>query len=587
MFLQLMDLATAPTRWIARQMTAGARLAVVGLAVALPLGFVLNAYRTDKGAQVAFSARERDGVAALVPALDLLRTSAKIRVGGQGDLKQAVSATQAADTFDLNEEIAAVTGADPVAAALVVTTEIGNRSNLVLDPDLDSFWVMDAAVVKATTFIDQASKLTTLLASPVPSVPDIALAAGALSSNAAALDVGLTTSVAVTADSQLAGDIDGPKRQLLDDIGRLVALGNARINGEAVTQGEVDEAYRAVVTSEAAFTGSAVVALDRLLVTRIDGFTESRRQAMLVTTLGVGLAIWLLIGMVRQNRISSRPLVNAFRLAVEGQLQAPGDPGGRDELAVLSRSYSTVSDRLGTMIDGVSRQASDLAAMAHRLSEVASELDRRVDETLDRSTLLASAAEEMTVVANDFAHDTDRARHSTDEAIGLSGVARTAAEDLENDSESVGRVVSMIGEIAAQTNLLALNASIEAARAGEHGRGFSVVAGEVKELAAQSGDAAEQVGSLVAQIRATSSIAAREVLSIGTALHNMDELYSVLSAAANEQSATAHEVAEVAAGVAGSAERTRASSSELVAMSAELTAAGIELDQLLGAFSRR
>ena len=69
--------------------------------------------------------------------------------------------------------------------------------------------------------------------------------------------------------------------------------------------------------------------------------------------------------------------------------------------------------------------------------------------------------------------------------------------ELRNKSQQVREIVDLINTLTGQTNLLALNAAIEAARAGEHGRGFAVVAEEVRKLAEQSRQAAEQINEIV------------------------------------------------------------------------------------------
>lgn len=77
----------------------------------------------------------------------------------------------------------------------------------------------------------------------------------------------------------------------------------------------------------------------------------------------------------------------------------------------------------------------------------------------------------------------------------------TAVLNLEKQSLQIDNFVQIISTIADQTNLLALNASIEAARAGEHGRGFAVVAEEIRKLAEESSDAAEQIMNIVINIQ--------------------------------------------------------------------------------------
>ncbi len=94
-----------------------------------------------------------------------------------------------------------------------------------------------------------------------------------------------------------------------------------------------------------------------------------------------------------------------------------------------------------------------------------------------------------------------------DQAGGMKAIRETMntttgqIQRLDNSTQQIAKVITLIRQFAAQTHLLALKASIEAARAGEGGRGFAVIADEVRTLAAQSAEATASIEALVVSIQ--------------------------------------------------------------------------------------
>jgi len=129
---------------------------------------------------------------------------------------------------------------------------------------------------------------------------------------------------------------------------------------------------------------------------------------------------------------------------------------------------------------------------------------------------------------------------------------------LDEAAEQIGKVVGLIGDIAAQTNLLALNATIEAARAGEAGKGFAVVAFEVKSLANQSAQSAKEITARIATIQEVSAETVQTIAEIGRSIGEMERMAASIATAIERQTvATGDIVRGAGAAAAQTGEVTR------------------------------
>jgi methyl-accepting chemotaxis protein len=146
----------------------------------------------------------------------------------------------------------------------------------------------------------------------------------------------------------------------------------------------------------------------------------------------------------------------------------------------------------------------NVAAISSEISSGSQQLSEGANEQAESVAQVSGALGEIGAMTRQNAEDTGHARKSQDEADAVVQQLGTymdklaqAMSSIKFRGEEIGKIIKTIDEISFQTNLLALNAAVEAARAGEAGAGFAVVAGEVRNLAARSANAAKDTQGLI------------------------------------------------------------------------------------------
>ncbi len=238
--------------------------------------------------------------------------------------------------------------------------------------------------------------------------------------------------------------------------------------------------------------------------------------------LGFGVAAFL--GIVTRLSIT-RPL-GEFQEFVKsvgvGDLNQKSAREGSDELGMLGcglnqmvtrlRKMATqtraASENLNAATMEISASAKQQAAVTGQLVAAYQETNATMQQVSQSCAQIAEKAKQVTItaaavsIANTCGLDAVQKANQTLESIHEQ--AEAVAQNIVSLSEKtqmVGDILATVNDIAEQSHLLALNAAIEAAAAGEHGRTFSVVAGEIKNLADQSKAATVQVKTILGDIQ--------------------------------------------------------------------------------------
>ncbi|MBW7475887.1 methyl-accepting chemotaxis protein [Paenibacillus oenotherae] len=603
--------------WLSEQLIRRLRYAykfiVIGLLIFIPMVVMSYMYQGQSSDLISFNTKERIGVEYIAPLQQLITkmqqnrgvhhlylsnkdASVKEQIDiSNTEMEQAFQQVFAVDdklgeelkvegtihniyedwkSIGISDDLDSRT--DIIDRSIQLIAAVGDSSNLILDPDLDSYYLMDGVINKVPFATEKLAQIRDvgseylLAKSMTVGQRDHLLTLISLL-NYSTNDISNGINLVMEQNPSLSAELEGARIKLEEERNKFIELVNKELL-DAPTLGfpvsDYDQVATAFIENNSELYHLELTLLDGLIKNRVDAYEDKALIFNIAVIIGFIILLYIFIGFYISVKKSIAYINTSLIQVSQGDLTNSLVPYTKDEVGDIVHPINTVISEFRKMIRASKITSSKVSVSSSALTEAITQSVGELDHIKNEMVELRSGtqtqyinSEESSTAMNEISvniqHIAESAQdvltessHSHQQAIQgklaidgafnqmnkINSSVRSSSELVEfltSQSMQVQGMVGIIAHISAQTNILALNASIEAARAGEHGRGFAVVAAEIQKLASQSkrstDDISEKLEAITEKINRLGASMDNEIVEVDKgieAIHSANDIFT-------------------------------------------------------------